>query len=298
MKPKLSFKGLIQKLEDKNISPGSYTEDQIENYLKTRSYYYKISSYRKNFPKLPQGGYDKLTFDHLVATAKLDVRLREYLLMLCLDIEHATRTNLMRILTDDDNEDGYTIVKEFQDKFPEKFKEVLSHFRSSKYRLDMFRKRTQISSWVLMEIIDFGTLVQFLEFYIESRTPKNEKLYAKEHRFIKNIRNSCAHNDVFLINLFLKEDMIPRPYPSTKSFSNSMGINNGLVKYPKIIDLVNLFYIHSKICSDELNNRRYKEGIEVLNKYDENSEMINHSTSLKKFFESIFKKSVDFLNKT
>lgn len=103
MKPKLSFKGLIQKLEDKNISPGSYTEDQIENYLKTRSYYYKISSYRKNFPKLPQGGYDKLTFDHLVATAKLDVRLREYLLMLCLDIEHATRTNLMRILTDDDN---------------------------------------------------------------------------------------------------------------------------------------------------------------------------------------------------
>lgn len=47
MKPKLSFKDLIQKLEDKNISPGSYTEDQIENYLKTRSYYYKISSYRK-----------------------------------------------------------------------------------------------------------------------------------------------------------------------------------------------------------------------------------------------------------
>lgn len=43
MKPKLSFKDLIQKLEDKNISPGSYTEDQIENYLKTRSYYYKIS---------------------------------------------------------------------------------------------------------------------------------------------------------------------------------------------------------------------------------------------------------------
>lgn len=162
----------------------------------------------------------------------------------------------------------------------------------------MFRKRTQISSWVLMEIIDFGTLVQFLEFYIESRTPKYEKLYAKEHRFIKNIRNSCAHNDVFLINLFLKEDMIPRPYPSTKSFSNTMGINNGLVKYPKIIDLVNLFYIHSKICSDELNKRRYKEGTEVLNRYYENSEMINHSTSLKKFFESIFKKSVDFLDKT
>lgn len=31
MKPKLSFKDLIQKLEDKNISLGSYTEDQIEN---------------------------------------------------------------------------------------------------------------------------------------------------------------------------------------------------------------------------------------------------------------------------
>ena len=170
--------------------------------------------------------------------------------MLCLDIEHATRTNLMRILTDDDNEDGYTIVKEFQDKFPEKFKEVLSHFRSSKYRLDMFRKRTPISSWVLMEIIDFGTLVQFLEFYIESRTPKNEKLYAKEHRFIKNIRNSCAHNDVFLINLFLKEDMIPRPYPSAKSFSNTMGINNGLVKYPKICFIYTRKFAPTNLITD------------------------------------------------
>lgn len=73
--------------------------------------------------------------------------------MLCLDIEHATRTNLMRILTDDDNEDGYTIVKEFQDKFPKKFNEVLSHFRSSKYRLDMFRKKHKFhlgSLWKLL----------------------------------------------------------------------------------------------------------------------------------------------------
>lgn len=128
--------------------------------------------------------------------------------MLCLDIEHATRTNLMRILTDDDNEDGYTIVKEFQDKFPKKFNEVLSHFRSSKYRLDMFRKKTQISSWVLMEIIDFGTLVQFLEFYIESRTLNTRNFMLRN---TDSLRTSVT---LVLIMMYFNQSIFKRGYDS------------------------------------------------------------------------------------
>lgn len=297
MKPKLSFQDLLDKFHSKNITNGSYTDEEIIEYLQTRSYYYKISSYRKNFPKLPQGGYDQITFNHLVSAAKLDVRLREYLLNLCLDIEHATKTNLMTLLTHDATEDGYKIIEEFQDKFPEKFNEIMEHFRYSKYKRDMFNKRTQISVWVFMEIIDYGTLVQFLEFYIETRTPINHKLYSKQHRFIKNIRNACAHNDVFLINLFDPKDIVPRPNPATKSYATAMKINNGLVRYPKIIDTINLFYIHATICSPVLNNRRYKEGQEIIKIYKKYTEL-SCSTSISKFFNSILIKSIDFLQKT
>ncbi|WP_282097729.1 Abi family protein [Streptococcus sp. NLN64] len=89
MKPKLSFDELIEKFTSKGIELGTFNEEQIKDYLMTRSYYYKISSYRKNYPKLPNGKYDTLTFDHLEATARMDVRLREYLLHLCLDVEHS-----------------------------------------------------------------------------------------------------------------------------------------------------------------------------------------------------------------
>lgn len=295
IKPKLNFEGLLEKLHDRKITNGSFTDDEIIDYLKTRSYYYKISSYRKNYPKSPQGGYANLTFNHLEITAKLDVRLREYLLNMCLDVEHALRTSMMTILTEDNQEDGYKIVENFQDEFPEKFSDILSHFRNNKYKQDMFNKRTQISVWVLMEIIDYGTLVQFLEFYTTHNTNHEDELYPYQQRFIKNIRNACAHNDVYLINIFDKTTNIPRPQPAIKSFATYMSINNGLVRYQKIIDLIALFFIHKRLCSQQLNQRRYDQGLEIFNYYQQHSNLLNHSTNINKFLNSILKKSIDFL---
>lgn len=295
MKPKLSFSDLVKKLNDKNITNGSYTDKEIEDYLSKRSYYYKISSYRKNFPKRSDQKYENLTFNHLVSVAKLDVRIREYFLNLALDIEHGTRTNLMTILTEDKDEDGYQIIEKFQDQFPEKFNEILEHFRNNKYKKDMFSKRTQISAWVFMEIIDYGTLIQFLEFY-ENSVENRDKLYPVQHRFIKNIRNTCAHNDVFLINLFDQNDIISRPNPATKSFASEIGIVNGLVRYPKIIDTINLFYVHKRICSNDLNIRRYQEGKKIIEKYQSESKYLRASTPIKKYFESILIKCIDFIN--
>ncbi|MFL2121481.1 Abi family protein [Marinilactibacillus psychrotolerans] len=49
-------------------------------------------------------------FKHLVDLSSIDVYLREYLYALCLDIEHAAKTKLMKLLTLNKNEDGYSIV--------------------------------------------------------------------------------------------------------------------------------------------------------------------------------------------
>ncbi|MTB64116.1 Abi family protein [Streptococcus sp. zg-86] len=298
-KPKLSFEGLLGKFAEKKIDFGSYSKDEIIAYLRERSYYYKISSYRKNFPKLPQNkGYDKLTFDHLVVSANLDVRLREYLMNLTLDIEHATRTRLMTIMTDMNEIEGYEIVEDFQDEYPERFAEILERFRHNDYKKDMFEKRTQISVWVLMEIIDYGTLIQFLQFFSTKYPNPPEKLYTPHHKFIKNIRNSCAHNDVFLINIFDQSYNVPRPAAAIKSFASEMNILPALVRYRKIIDIVVLFYIHKKICSDNLNGRRYREGRLIIEKYQENNILLSHSTSIAKLFQSVLSKCVDFLQKS
>lgn len=298
-KPKLSFEGLLDKFAEKKIEFGSYSKEEIISYLRERSYYYKISSYRKNFPKLPQNqGYNKLTFNHLVISANLDVRLREYLMNLTLDIEHATRTRLMTIMTDMDEIEGYKIVEDFQDEHPERFAEVLERFRHNDYKQDMFKKRTQISVWVLMEIVDYGTLIQFLHFFVTKYPNIPEKLYTHQHKFIKNIRNSCAHNDVFLINIFDQSYSVPRPAAAIKSYAAEMNIIPNLVRYRKVIDIIVLFYIHKKICSDNLNERRFQEGRLIIEKYSISKTLLSHSTSISKLFNSILSKCVDFLQKS
>ena len=46
-KPKLSFDDLCTRLNEKNISFNHHSKEEVITYLKNRSYYYKISSYRK-----------------------------------------------------------------------------------------------------------------------------------------------------------------------------------------------------------------------------------------------------------
>jgi len=75
-----------------------------------------------------------------------------------------------------------------------------------------------------------------------------------------------------------------------------MKINLALVHYPKIIDIINLFYLHKKLCSDELNQRRLIEADLIVEKYSQNAPTFNKSEfRIKKFFESIFIKCIDFL---
>ena len=120
-KPKSSFDDLHNKLIDKNITLDNYSKEQVIDYLKDRSYYYKISSYRKNFPKDSKGKYINLNFVDLTNCASLDVRLRELLLLMCLDVEHSLKTKFMAILTEDEREDGYSIIEEFEDNYTKKF---------------------------------------------------------------------------------------------------------------------------------------------------------------------------------
>ena len=172
----------------------------------------------------------------------------------------------------------------------------MEQFRLNKYKKDMFQKRTDLSIWVFLEIVSYGDFTTIADLYIKKSELKTDPLYTTQHKLIKNIRNSCAHNNVFLINLFDRADHIKQPDPKTKSYANTMKINLASVHYPKIIDIINLFYLHKKLCSDELNQRRLIEADLIVKKYSQNVSTFNKSESkIKKFFETIFIKCIDFL---
>lgn len=83
----------------------------------------------KNFPKNSDGKYQNLNFDTLVKIESLDTYLREVLFDMCLDIEHVAKTNLMTMITNNNSEDGYSLIEEFSRINPDKYAEILNRFK-------------------------------------------------------------------------------------------------------------------------------------------------------------------------
>lgn len=229
--------------------------------------------------------------------SSIDTYLRSYLFDLCLDIEHISKTKLMTHLTKNKFEDGYTILDEFKNEFPYLYNKAMSHFSGNKYKKEMYRKRkNEVSVWVFLEIIDFGTLNRFIEFYISKYPDFNKVINHSDLQFIKNIRNSCAHNDVYFINFFNDKDKIERPRQRTVSLGKEIKIGRNSIQYHKIHDLVVLFSVHKKNCSLELNQRRFKEGKIVMERVKKNIQLYDDSLDYHSGFFSI-NKCIDHLNK-
>ena len=111
--------------------------------------------------------------------AIIDHRVRLLSFKMIIDIEHYLKIRLLNLIENIVDEDGYRIVnlyleKDFNDeKFPKKvhnsiFKKVGSEYYQkifSKYDIDNDKKSENIPVWEFLEIITFGELVNFYEFF-------------------------------------------------------------------------------------------------------------------------------------
>lgn len=294
-KPKLSINNLIKHLSDKGVSFKYHSKEEIIDVLENKTYYYKLSSYRKNFPKTPDKKYINLDFKALVDLASIDTYFREIILDMSLDIEHMVKTKVMTDITYNDNEDGYHIVNDFKYHYPQKYNKMYQQFSYTEYKKDMFEKRQVLPIWVLMEITDFGTFTMISELYANTNSDIQKIIFSKQLKYIKNLRNASAHNNVFIINLFDRNSHIKHPDSQTKSYAQVMKIPKGLVYYYKTHDLINLFYLHKKLCSKELNKRRYNECLVLLNRMKKEDYLYSSAPKLQKFFR-FMTFCVDFLD--
>src|SRR5699024_6092128 len=91
-KEKLTIEEQIDYLKLKGITFNQTSEDEAKKYLSGNSYYYKVTAYRKNFPKNRENKYQNVDFSTLKDLATIDMHLRYLLIKLSLDIEHAIKT--------------------------------------------------------------------------------------------------------------------------------------------------------------------------------------------------------------
>lgn len=294
-KPILTTLELIKHMENKGITFNYESIADAQKVLDTRNYYFKLASYRTMFPKGSDGKYANLDFAYLEDLASIDGQLREYLLELTLDIEHGIKTFLISLISSEPNEDGYSIVEEYKKRFSTQYTVTLNQLGHNAYFKDMYRKyHDEMPIWVLMEVISFGTLSQFVEFYFEKYQYKKLKQIKNHLKFCKNIRNACAHSNPFLVNIFSEKEFIPRPSAAIISVADMMNISREYIKDVKINDLVSTFYLHKKFQSSQLKDHRIREGKRLLKRFDRHSTWYAENQKINTFI-TILRSLVDYL---
>lgn len=294
-KPILTTLELINHMKQKGITFNYETVNDAQRVLDTQNYYFKLASYRTMFSKDPNGKYINLDFAYLEDIASIDGQLREYLLELTLDIEHGIKTFLISIISSNSKEDGYEVVKEFRDNYPAQYDLTLGQLAHNAYFQDMYNKYCdEMPVWVFMEVISFGVLSQFVEFYCEKHPYKKLKQIKNHLKFCKNIRNACAHSNPFLVNIFSEKEFITKPSSTLISVAESMHISREYIRDIKINDLVSTFYLHKKFQSKKLKEHRVREGKRLIKRFDRHGKWYAENQKINTFV-SILNLLIDYL---
>lgn len=239
LRPMMNILEMVPYLKEKNIKFEIVSELEAEKYLRYNNNYYNVTAYKHNFERYFIDGkfVDKfidLDFAYLKDLAIIDHRSRLVLFKMIIDIEHYLKIRILNLIENIDEEDGYRIVnmyleKDFNDeKFPKKvhnsiFKKVGSEYYHkvfSKYDIDKDKKLENIPVWEFLEIITFGELVNFYEFFAKEYKLKNEIKNVFILREIVKLRNAVAHNSCILCDLDKKDNSFAPDYKIVNYLNN------------------------------------------------------------------------------
>lgn len=208
-KPKLSIADQILHMESNGITFTYISKDSAMKYLEENNNYFKLTAYRKNFLKHPNGPninkYIDLDFSYLIDLAIIDMRLRYLLLHMCLDVEHFSKVRLMKAL-EQSEDNGYDIVESFKSNLSPEQREFLiketNRNQGNPYCGDLIAKyRDDQPAWAFIEIIPFGRYISFYQHCAEYLS--NKKMGDEYYLLmaIKELRNATAHSNCIINDL-------------------------------------------------------------------------------------------------
>ena len=225
LKPMLTTSEMIEHLKEKNIKFEQMSEKEVSKYLEDNNNYFNLTAYKNNFEKKYINKkfvdeYVDLDFAYLKDLSIIDFKLRLLLFDMIVDIEHYLKLKILRLIKNIPNEDGYAVVNKYLDNDyndpvnPKKLhnsilKKVGNVYYQrifSKYDMDDNKRLEDIPMWEFLEIITFGELVKFYDFFIEEYNLN----YLKDEIYIlseiKKLRNAVAHNSNILTELDVKNN--------------------------------------------------------------------------------------------
>jgi abi-like family protein len=247
--PKWNNRELVNHLVSKDVTFDNISIGQAITFLDKNNYYYKLAAFRKNFKK-KDDKYVDLDFSYLQDLASLDMKIRAILLNIAVDVEHFIKVELSRQINNNPQEDGYSILTEFKNSQYSKYYEFTKKkFRESRYQNAMFNKRKHdYPYWALLEHMDYGCLIKFVNFYYQKHGCKSLKKASELGDGARHIRNACAHNSVLLLNVFEKNDKLSNVNAVVTTFAKQVDVIK-YKNYKKVNDLISLLVLAKTYCS-------------------------------------------------
>lgn len=210
---KLSICRQIEDMKRKGIKFTIVSEFQAREFLSYNNFYFKLKSFEKNYdlrpvtsPELLAAGitqqYSGLEFAYLQELSKLDMYLRENILSMALSIEHFLRVRLMHDIAENDDEDGFQIVKEYEQQVPD-VRERINSKKANSYCESLIDNYPQdLPVWVFLEVISFGDLIKFAKMYYNKYPSKEVKDGILDSlQTVRHLRNAAAHNNCLIHDL-------------------------------------------------------------------------------------------------
>lgn len=316
LRPMMHIDEMVPYLKQKNIKFEKISEERAEKYLRDNNNYYNVTSYKHNFERYLFDGkfvdkYIDLDFTYLKDMAIIDHRVRLILFKMIIDIEHYLKIKILNTIETIDEEDGYRIVnlyleKDFNDeKFPKRvhnsiFKKVGNEYYQkifSKYDVDKDKKLENIPIWEFLEIITFGELVNFYDFYTKEYNLVDENRDVYILRDIVKLRNAVAHNTCVLSELNKKDNEYPPAYKVVqylKSCNIGKETRDNKLGNSRIRQITYTLYMFNEIVTSDGIKKNIKKEINELffDRIIHHKEYYNNNELLKSIY-SYFKKIIE-----
>lgn len=260
-KPLLNEHEQVTHLKSKGVTFNLVNEDDAYHYLRFNNNYFKLASYRKNYPVHTSGAnsgkYINLDFGHLRDLAIIDMDLRYTLLQLSLDIEHYTKLQLLRIIVDN-QEDGYSICSDFISSLSEEQRKILEkeieRNNQNVYCGDLAQKyASEMPVWVMLELIPFGRMISFYGFCADRYKDKKMKDTFYILRSCRDIRNAAAHSSCILNDLHADTATYNARYSVLKALSQipdlSKNARTKKMSNARIQQIITTLFMHKTIVT-------------------------------------------------
>lgn len=218
---KLTVFQQVEHMKSQGIQFKIMSEQDALSYLENNNNYFKLRAYRKNYEKNGAGQYIGLDFAYLKSIAIIDMRIRYCFMEMCLDIEHMARIRLIKAIVDCPDEDGYSVVADFESAYPDDYRNIIERASKSIYCADLQEKyKSRMPIWALVEMMQYSNLCKFYRFVADRLG--NMQMVNDFYMFqeIRQLRNACAHSNCVINDL---KSSRPAKYVPDKTMMRELG---------------------------------------------------------------------------